>query len=191
LFSFDLDVYGTDVADLVKQDHLCELGPGTPNRSAHDRLAKLDPDSMFTLSSTRDRDMAQGCIAGLWLLHNCLDQSHSISQEILTPTGSYWHALMHRREPDYPNSKYWFRRVEEHPIYGRLWESTSALASSAGTNATTQFLTEQMSWDPYRFVDACESVERGHAPGAQLIRQVAHLEWQMLFDYCHRRALSG
>ena len=45
--------------------------------------------------------MAACCLCGLWLLHDFLDESHSLSQEITTDTGSYWHGIMHRREPDY------------------------------------------------------------------------------------------
>ena len=55
--------------------------------------------------------MAAACLAGLWLHHNFLDESHTLSQDIDTTTGSYWHAIMHRREGDYGNAKYWLHRV--------------------------------------------------------------------------------
>ncbi|MGB1126733.1 MAG: hypothetical protein ACPG4Q_16145, partial [Phycisphaeraceae bacterium] len=38
--------------------------------------------------------------AGLWLYVDELDRSHEYSQSIHTPTGSFWHAIMHRREGD-------------------------------------------------------------------------------------------
>ena len=49
--------------------------------------------------------MASACLAGLWLYHDYLDESHAVSQSIHTPAGSYWHGLMHRREPDFANPK--------------------------------------------------------------------------------------
>ncbi len=53
--------------------------------------------------------------AGLWLYVDELDRSHRISQGIDDPTGSYWHAIMHRREGDFSNSLYWLRRTGQHP----------------------------------------------------------------------------
>ena len=53
--------------------------------------------------------MAACCLAGVWLLHDYLDESHTISQRIDTPSGSFWHGIMHRREGDFSNAKYWFR----------------------------------------------------------------------------------
>jgi hypothetical protein len=40
-----------------------------------------------------DATAAQACLAGLWLGHGFLDESHRISQEIDTPEGSWWHGI--------------------------------------------------------------------------------------------------
>ena len=81
-------------------------------------LAALAPESLVAPRKLADRDMARACLCGLWLAHNYLDESHRISQEIENPTGSFWHAIMHRREGDYSNSKYWFRRVGRQDVPG-------------------------------------------------------------------------
>src|SRR5215207_7144377 len=81
-----------------------ELGPGKPNESARTGLSALSLDSFPTV---RDREAAIGCISGLWLLHDFLDESHTISQDLPGWIGSYWHGIMHRREPDAGNAKYW------------------------------------------------------------------------------------
>ena len=50
-----------------------------------------------------------GLVAGIWLYVDDLDRSHTISQSLDTVEGSLWHAIMHRRESDFSNSKYWLR----------------------------------------------------------------------------------
>ncbi len=131
--------------------------------------------------------MARGCLSGLWLLWNYLDESHTISQDMPSSTGSYWHGIMHRREPDYGNAKYWFRRTGDHPSMQTLAEKANALAAQANLDSHTQFLAEQ-TWDPMAMVDACEAVSRGKCANAELLRQVALSEWETLFEYCYSRA---
>src|SRR5262245_45894685 len=108
--------YGPAFAALLSPPRLAPLGPGTPNRAVHTQLAGLTLAKAFVGHTIADEDMAKACLAGIWLHHDFLDESHAISQEIRTATGSYWHAIMHRREPDAENSKYWWRRVGDHPV---------------------------------------------------------------------------
>jgi hypothetical protein len=132
-----------------------------------------------------DRDMVAACRAGLWLAFDFLDESHTLSQDIHTPEGSYWHGLMHRREPDFANSKYWFRQVGAHPVFEPLRREAARLAADAPGPAT--FLTRQASWDPFAFIDLCEASYDVKAPCHDLCRQVQRVEWELLFDSCYRR----
>ena len=119
-FSFTPHAFGSACESLIAAANLCDLGPGTPNRDVASQLQALDEAAVFGRQLVVDHEMASCCISGLWLLNNFLDESHKISQEIHTTGGSYWHAIMHRREPDYGNSKYWCRRVGRHRIFERL-----------------------------------------------------------------------
>ncbi|HMF12844.1 MAG TPA: hypothetical protein VKE94_11075, partial [Gemmataceae bacterium] len=120
--------YSPAINDLLRDERLAPLGPGTPNVSVRVQLAALTNENLLASHPVRDADMAAACRAGLWLYHDFLDESHSISQDIDTPTGSYWHGLLHRREPDFSNSKYWFRRVGTHPVFEPLFIAAAELA---------------------------------------------------------------
>ena len=114
---FDAQCSGPVFAEILAEPRLMPLGPGKPNQPLRSKLADLTPESAFAHARLADREMAQACIAGVWLYHDFLDESHTISQKLQSTTGSYWHGIMHRREPDYANAKYWFDRVSEHPIF--------------------------------------------------------------------------
>ena len=102
---FDPTSYGPVIAGLLREKRLMPLGPGEPNRPARPELEALSLEKAFSPGRVRDRDMASACLAGLWLYHDYLDESHAVSQSIHTPAGSYWHGQMHRREPDFANPK--------------------------------------------------------------------------------------
>src|SRR5262245_49350077 len=185
---FDPAAYGPAVAELLREPRLAPLGPGRPDRAARPLLEALTDEALFAGRPVRDGDMAAACRAGLWLYHDFLDESHTISQEIATPTGNYWHGLMHRREPDFGNSAYWFRRVGSHPVYGPLRVEAAGLAADAPGQAA--FLARQVNWDPFAFIDVCEASDDEKAPCHHLCRLVQHAEWRLLFDFCWKSAVS-
>jgi hypothetical protein len=180
---FDLRFLNDDVAALVDFERLNELGPGLPERSKYARLKDLSPERLVAPRPVHDPTMAEACLAGLWLLWDFLDESHHISQSLETLEGSYWHGILHRRELDYGNAKYWFRRVGQHPIFPQLAGEARRLAG-ADTDPQGAYLRTQEKWDPYRFVDLCEAAQAGGSAIAQLCRLVQQCEWQLLFVHC-------
>ena len=181
--------YGPTIAALVT-DRLPELGPGSPDESMRSRLAALTLETAFTGKQITDQAAARCCISALWLLHDFLDESHKISQEVGSTDGSYWHGIMHRREPDYGNAKYWFHRVPRHAIFQPLAAAARELAAGHKLDPAAAYLATQQSWDPFRFVDLCEAIARGRSGHQQLVRQIARAEWQLLFDHCYRQAVQ-
>jgi hypothetical protein len=179
--AFDPSVYGPAVADLLAEDRLAPLGPGAPNRAARPKLAALTVEVMLAGRPLVDPDMARACLAGLWLYHDFLDESHTVSQDIATTTGSYWHGLMHRREPDPSNAAYWFRRVGDHPVFAPLAEEARALGLRPASGR----------WDPFAFVDLCEKHRDTGAAEEMALRRVQRREWELLFDWCFRRATEN
>jgi hypothetical protein len=108
------------VRKILKFERLPALGPGAPERSVQPLLRALTAEQLTSDPPIKPAIHAKGCLAGLWLLFDLLVESHTISQSLETPEGYFWHAIMHRREPDAWNSKYWFRQVGMHPVLDLL-----------------------------------------------------------------------
>jgi hypothetical protein len=145
---------------------------GDGNADAKRLLSNLAPAQLFR-AAPRDADEAAAVLSALWLWHDWLDESHTISQGIGSATGSFWHAIMHRREGDFSNSKYWYAKCRNHLALGEI-----AKAAPGGR------------FDPFAFVDAAERAEdRGGADESAIALQ--RLEWQTLFNATVRAAAGG
>jgi hypothetical protein len=180
-----LNTYGPVITDLLSESRLAPLGPGTPNTSARKKLTALTNETVIAPHTLGDPDMASACRASLWLYHDFLDESHQISQSIETVEGSYWHGLMHRREPDYSNAAYWFRRVGKHPVFAELEQQARRLADEESVQ-----LKIPSPWNPFWFIDFCEACAKGGESGERFARLVQQREWELLFSYCYQRAIG-
>ena len=149
------------VAELLT-GRLPALGPGTPNEPMRAKLAAFHMPG----------DMCLALHAALWLYHDFLDESHVISQELHTPTGSLLHAVMHRREPDASNSKYWLRLAGDHPVYAVIGPAAKELGYGHGT------------WDAVRFVDECEAARGTGTEREVLLTRVQRAELEAVVRWC-------
>jgi hypothetical protein len=148
-----------ELASLIEQSPMQSLGEGP------------DFAELRKWINQHSRSTAPLVRCGLWLLCGDLNASHEISQTVETPDGSFWHGIMHRREGDFWNSKYWFRRVGKHP----------ALAALAATPYG----------DAQKFVDRCEAVSGSdHAAQANLM-ELQWREWQELFAHTVQAASAA
>jgi hypothetical protein len=110
--------------------------------------------------------------AGLFVYFGFWDEAHETAQDIPTPEGSYWHAIVHRQEPDAGNARYWFGQVGSHAIFPALREQAATFGVDLGPR-----------WSPPAFIDYCEQARR--RPGSDYERralETQRAEWQLLFD---------
>ena len=171
---FDPAGYSPEITAILALDgsgrRLIPLALGTcSSPAAFDRLRAVSARTLFAGARA-----PEAALAGLYLYFSCLDEAHSLAQDIPTAEGSFWHAILHRQEPDAGNSSYWFHRVGTHPVFPALRESALALGVDFGPR-----------WDPFAFIEYCEQARRhtGSENEACALR-VQLAEWQLLFDYC-------
>ena len=93
--------------------------------SARSTLPPLTPKSVFDLTirkAIEDNCPNRLIAAALHVLNDDLNSAHPHAQAFEgDPTADYWHAIVHRREGDYSNSRYWFGRVGSHPVVLALY----------------------------------------------------------------------
>jgi hypothetical protein len=180
--AFEPSRYGADVARLLalgeNGQRLAKLTCGDcVNEQARRELSSFQPADLFPAHREPEAPMA-----GLWLYFSCFEEAHRLIEDPRTPDGVYWHAILHRQEPDDGNAAYWFRRLGKHPIFGALVEQARKILAAL---PEAEFRVGH--WDPYAFVAFCERARR--QPGTIQERaaiEIQRAEWQLLFDHCAR-----
>ena len=195
--------YSSTIASIVQKlesrDPLPPLAPNAEwdSQLTH-RISDLSLEMLFDGQSIEDSTMGDAVQSGLLIWNDALDASHTISQNIESRTGSYWHGIMHRREPDYSNAKYWFRRVGVHPIFPELRERALTLLQSGSTESDsladyTEAIEKTEDWDAFRFVDWCEAADgdRSTPEAVKTFLQAVQVEEiKLLLHYSYQQALT-
>lgn len=120
--------------------------------------------------------------ATAYLHHDHADPAHDLIQDLSDPDGALIHGILHRREPDFWNAKYWFRQAENHPIFPRLTLLVRDIEAAAGHKSLLQRLTLTGTLDPYALVDAVEAAFRrpAHDPEVWFLRHIQLVETECL-----------
>ncbi len=141
-------------------------------------------DDALAASGVTDAAAVKVRCAALWW-HDHLEESHALSQELEGDDGSFLHGLMHRREPDYSNAKYWFHRVGTHPAYPEIARRAGPLLQASP--ALREALLDGTRWDPIAMIDAVAEAVAGPrtADAYRRLQQVQRVELDaLLVRFC-------
>src|SRR5580692_4419464 len=119
---FNPNAYGPEVAEILALDGdgerfmpLVRMAPSKPEpKAAIEALAKL-------------KLLPGAALAGLYLYFSCWEEAHETAHHLSTREGDYWHAIVHRQEPDAGNAGYWCGQVGAHPIFPELREEAAQI----------------------------------------------------------------
>lgn len=179
---FDASAYGPRVEALLTEaergERLMPLVIPPPDAPIPAALRSAEPKVLFPSAYA-----PEAALAGLLLYFDRSAEAHAIAQDLETPEGSFWHAILHRREPDAGNSAYWFRRTGQHPVFPDIARAAQQVIAR---NPEVAF-TPGSRWNPFSFIDFCESVREGSdARSVRAAQEIQRAEWRILFHFCAR-----
>ena len=113
---------------------------------------------------------------------DAIDAAHRIFQDDSSDLGSYWHGVIHRREGDFDNARYWFRRA------GRLLISDRLHAAAAQMSPN---MAKQSSWDAYLLTGLCEQAKFGDTEAVPECLRLQRVEFDVLLSYCWTKSVRA
>ena len=159
-------------------------------QSLHEQLSQRQPlpplfpayvfDAQLS-TQIEQSDLSDFERCGLLMLNDDLDGAHTVVQNLPDDTAAFWHAIMHRREGDASNAKYWWRRTGQHSAFNLVYENACKYLQGANDASAQQFLSQleaQQTWLPVAFVDACQNGD------AEWLRRVQMIEMESLLQWC-------
>jgi hypothetical protein len=169
---------------LLHEDTLREPLPAQPSEFSYPRIIRIREVDDATLlgGQTPLPDAPLALLrGGLFYFHNALEDSHKAVAEDKTDTGAYWHGMVHRREGDFDNARYWMRRAGVHPSFQEALHRASDGSSH---------MAKQGNWDPYLFIHLCEQFKYGAAEYKNEIVHLQRVEFAVFFDYVWRQCVG-
>ena len=118
--------------------------------------------------------------AGLFYYHNALEDSHKQAAKGAGDIAAYWHGMVHRREGDFENARYWMRRAGEQPVFQEM----QARASDGAPH-----MARQSNWDPFLFTHRSEQYKYGEHEYKKEIGHLQKVEFAVMFDYVWRQCI--
>lgn len=152
----------------------------------------------------RDKEASQAVPAmeaALHLWNDSLEGAHRIVQLFeYIPTFDLLHGIVHRREGDYSNSRYWLRNAGHHPAYyglqaraSRLLEGKDWTDEDAEAGSALNAMASQGEWNPYLFLEAVAIWQSrgGREETKEVLERLQLLELRSIVRYLEGHLRQG
>lgn len=194
-FHFHFSLFGATLSLQSMEKYSSIVDPVFNDREL---LRKLRPtgvsdiNRLLKIRAASDEELAGGAAiadpemfrlvrAGLIYACDGLDESHKIVQQNNGDEAAYWHGMIRRREGDFENARYWYRRAGALPFFGEVHRAASAVSG---------IVAAQLDWDPYLVTGMCEQERFGAEEERTQLIKIQRAEFENVFDYVWRRSFK-
>jgi hypothetical protein len=158
------------------------LQKGTPIRKGLQAVSMLENPGL-------DQESNLLLKAALYLYFDGFEEAHSIAQNHEGVGGNWVHALLHRREPDASNSRYWYRRTSiPRPLSGEIGREVLGLLEQKPVPELEKLkkkVAASKLWEPEIFVGLADPYvkEDPASPVYHLLARIQEAEWRGLLKH--------
>ena len=168
-----------EIFELIATKTVPELGPERREGTETPATLNRKMDSVLKDQSIGwENEQLVRALVLLW--HDHLNEAHTLAQEVESADGAFVHGIMHRREPDYGNAAYWFRRVGKHRSFGELGLKVEAIPQISSFGDIKGRLLPDARYDPFGFIDLCSGHARRSEEERVVLRQIQAIETRVL-----------
>ena len=119
------------------------------------------------------------CRAALFLWNDDLDAAHKIVQpRDDNATANFLHAVIHRRERDFSNALYWWRKTGAHPLLSKIG---LAARDADGAREYSQLFGRDDVFNAAAFTQLCE---KSAPPNEEVLRRIQAIELESIYQFC-------
>ena len=170
------------IIELLQENNPAPLGKG-PRKTRADKAGIESCMGKWKSEGSLETEKFQLIKAVILLWHDYLDECHAICQDIKSSSGSLIHAMMHRREGDFWNAKYWYDRAGRHPVYEHY---EAYLRTEYDSKSMPGDLRASLGerWNPGRITEEIEKVARNtESPVYKELQKLQYFESLILVKY--------